>query len=221
MVQHFNLESTFGMHEQKNIPCMSHFQGISEIALERGKSKTGRRKYISLQCLINNSVSPGNWLQLKDLPRITVPGMTRWQIESRNCRFEYFPSVSEIEHRLSYVGFLRSFQTKHLSVFKIIKNDPSSYPYPWPYAHNFFLFNHCVSYIKHFKWGDRWSYLTLSMLSILPDPPSKIWMCSKLIKWITAFGRVQNQLFPVNCVPSNWKAINVGSPHPSLWRLTL
>lgn len=134
----------------------------------------------------------------------------RWQIESRNCRFHYFPHiVDEMKHKLSYVRFFGSFQTKHsLSVFKIIKNDPSSYPYPWPHSHGFFFFNHRVSYIKHFKWGDCYSELTSSMLAIPPDPPSKSWMHSKLIKWVTAFGRGQSQLVLVNCIPSNWQTIN-------------
>lgn len=46
------------------------------------------------------------------------------------------------------------------------------------------------------------------MLAILPDPPSKLWMHSKLIKWVTAFWRGQSQLVLVNCIPSNWQTIN-------------
>lgn len=111
---------------------------------------------------------------------------------------------------MSYVRFFRSFQTKHaLSVFEIIRitHLPTL---SLDLTHIDFspFLNYCVSYIKHFKWRACCSGLTLSMLAILPDPPSKLWMHSKLIKWVTALQTGQSQLVPVNCVSSNWQTIN-------------
>lgn len=81
--------------------------------------------------VINNSISPGKWLQLKDTTQDYCPwnGLDDRQ-NAGTADFIIFPTLlMKWEPRLSYVRFFRSFQTKHSSsVFKIIKNDLCPYP---------------------------------------------------------------------------------------------
>lgn len=107
------------------------FKEIHEIALRKKKIKTRQEKVRALSNVgpVNNCISQGECLQLKD----TAQGYCPWNgVDDRHkpgtADFITRYTAGEMEHRVSYVRFFRSFQTKHiLSVFEIIKNKPSSY----------------------------------------------------------------------------------------------
>lgn len=72
---------------------LSAFKGIHEIALRR-KIKTRQEKVHALSAvgLVNNSISQGKCLQLKDTAQDYCPwNGGRRQTQTRNCRFHYSP----------------------------------------------------------------------------------------------------------------------------------
>lgn len=74
---HMVLAFQFGEHIWKAwaVPCSSSLQEIGEIALGRGKNQkqVGESIWAFNVYLINNSISPGKWLQLKDTTQDYCP----------------------------------------------------------------------------------------------------------------------------------------------------